>query len=129
MVNWNEDVEALGLYALDKYSEFKDILELGVRIAWLSSDQVRKKAGKTVYAECIKVKPEYEWCCNYDFMIVFYERNVAELTKKQLRILMRHELKHIGINWDGDEPKMVIVPHDVEDFSDIIRRYGMKWAR
>jgi len=36
---------------------------------------------------------------------------------------MRHELKHIGIK-DG---RFFIVPHDVEDFSDIIEEHGMSW--
>ncbi|OZV10781.1 hypothetical protein CIW83_18350 [Tissierella sp. P1] len=59
----------------------------------------------------------------YDFIITFYENNTGFLNDNQLKILMYHELKHIGIGERG----LKINPHDIEDFSDILDKYGLDW--
>ncbi|MCQ2369253.1 MAG: hypothetical protein MJ007_02115 [Paludibacteraceae bacterium] len=105
--------------------EFDDIRD--VRIAYLASDEEKKKNYKTVFADCTKVSPRYSWCCKYDFFITVYEPNVLELDRKQLEILMIHELHHVGINTDGQEPSYYVVPHDIEEFDSIIERYGLHW--
>lgn len=46
------------------------------------------------------------------------------MDKEQLEILMWHELKHCGI----DDEKPYIVPHDLEDFKEIVDIYGPYWA-
>jgi hypothetical protein len=38
---------------------------------------------------------------------------------------MLHELKHVGLGMKG----LRIIPHDIEDFSDILRKYGLKWNK
>jgi hypothetical protein len=50
-----------------------------------------------------------------------------ELTPKQRIALVDHELCHFGIHFDEDkdEPEMIIVPHDIEEFNDIARRHGL----
>ena len=57
-----------------------------------------------------------------DFIITFYADS-AGIGEEYLKILMRHELMHIG--YDGE--KRYIVPHDCEDFKAIIRDYGVDW--
>lgn len=37
---------------------------------------------------------------------------------------MYHELRHIGIGEKG----LKIVPHDIEDFKDILKEYGLDWG-
>ena len=51
-------------------------------------------------------------------------------TEDQMRILLFHELLHIGIEFteDGQE-KYSIKPHDYEDFKIIIDRYGTDWSQ
>ena len=93
-----------------------------IKIAWLTSDKEKRAKGKTIFAECKKVASTYEWCCPYDFMIVVYEPNVSYFTREQIRELLEHELMHAGS--DGK-----IVPHDVEEFSKIIQKYGVNWAQ
>lgn len=46
----------------------------------------------------------------------------------KLLILLEHELLHIGVNTDGNEPSFYIVPHDIEDFRSIIEKYGTDWS-
>lgn len=116
----------------DKYKNIGDdvISELfphllNAKIAWLESNQAKRSNGKTVYAECEKVNAKYEWICDYDFMITVYEPNVLYFEDDQIKILLEHELMHAG--FDGEVAR--IIPHDAEEFVEIIRKYGIDWAK
>lgn len=108
--------------------KFGDIAAAGVKIAYLSSWEEKKKDKKIVYADCNKVNPRYAWCCKYDFFIVVYEPNVEDFTAKQLEILIEHELMHIGVDFDGTDITFYVKPHDIEEFRDIIDQYGIDWS-
>lgn len=97
---------------------------LNVRIAWLESDKEKTSKGKIIHAECSKVIEKYEWCCPYDFTITVYEPNVENFNDQQIRILLEHELMHIGI--DGE--CLFVRPHDTDEFIEIIRKYGIDWS-
>ena len=43
---------------------------------------------------------------------------------EQMRILLFHELLHIGVKDDGGT---FVRQHDVEDFAEIINRFGTDW--
>ena len=116
----------------EKYEEVgqKIISELfpnlsDVRIAWLSSDKEKKSNGRIIFAECAKVPERFEWCCHYDFTITVFEPNVERFTDEQIKILLEHEIMHIG----ADKEKFYVVPHDVEEFMGIIQKYGLDWQR
>lgn len=108
--------------------EFIDLAESDVRIAYLSSQKEKKRNHKIIFAECHKVDEKYDWCCKYDFFIVVYEPNVIDFSDKQIEILIRHELHHVGIDYDGEEIKYYVVPHDVEEFWEIINEHGLNWS-
>lgn len=109
--------------------EFADIAESEVRIAFLSSYKAKVRNHKVIFAECNKVDDKYSWCCKYDFFIVVYEPNIEDFTEDQIEILIRHELHHVGIDYDkDDEIKYYVVPHDVEEFWEIINQHGLKWS-
>jgi len=74
------------------------------------------------------VSKRYKWCCEYDFFIVVYEPNIELFTDKQVEILLRHELHHVGIDFESNENKYYIVPHDVEEFWEIINNNGLRWC-
>ena len=130
MTERSAEYAKIGRRLIRTLPEFEDIRDQKVRIAYLVSDEEKKK-GKTklVCADCTQVNSRYEWCCKYDFMITVYEPNVEYFTDHQKEILIRHELHHIGIDYDGVEPSFFIVPHDVEEFWDIIDRYGLEWSK
>lgn len=120
---------ASGIIGTDKDMEY--IRQSNVRIVFLSSDQEKKKNGKVVLGQCEKIPAKYQWCCPYDFAIVIFEPNVEELTHEQIRILLKHELLHVGIDLPEDdehEETYSIRPHDVEDFRVIIDEFGLEWA-
>ena len=108
--------------------ELAYIKESGVRIAFLACDVEKKKGGSIVYGDCKKVDPRYKWCCPFDFLITIYEPNVALFDRQQIEILLRHEMRHIGINPDGVDEAFTLVNHDIEDFRSIIDDYGLDWA-
>ena len=99
---------------------------MGIKIDYCVSDLLKTSKGKTVFGECHKVKPLYKAYIPYDFIIVIYDQAIPMMTEKQKRILMLHELMHVGVDTKGD-PK--IIPHDVEDFASILKEFGMDWDR
>lgn len=127
MVSTDRRIKRIGSKVLNGNPDFADLLEVGARIAFLSSDVQKVQNRKTVFADCRKVDKQYAWCCKYDFMITVYLPNVEGFTAEQMEILMEHELRHCGVDFDGEEPSFYIVPHDVEEFYPIIRQYGMDW--
>ena len=108
--------------------ELDAIRESTVSLVFLKSDFEKKSKGKTIYGECEKIPGKYRWAIPYDMAIIIYEPNVERFTKEQLRILMLHELMHVGIKEDGNEETYYVVPHDVEDFRAIIDKYGLDWS-
>lgn len=127
MLTRNKVYKKIGDRLIRTLEEFENIK--GVRIAYLSSDEEKKKQTKMICGECIKVNKNYEWCCRYDFMIVVYEPNVIEFNDEQIVTLIRHELHHVGVNHDASEPSFYVVPHDVEEFDKIIEEKGIYWNR
>ena len=113
------------LIATDSLLEY--IRESEVTIVYLASDQEKTKSGKEVFGECEKVPDKYKWAVPCDFTVTIFEPNVERFSREQLEILILHELLHVGIEKDGNEETYYIRPHDVEDFREIIDRYGMDW--
>lgn len=96
------------------------------RICFLRCDESKKKDGKTVYADTVKLNDKLRAIGGYDFAVTFYADAAAErISAKARGILMRHELMHIG--FDRGVPK--ILPHDVSDFKELIDRYGFDWIK
>lgn len=123
MFEISTDLKELADKVFAKVKEFKPIVDSECRIAYQYADKEKKSGGKTVYADTTKVSDKLKAVAPYDFLITFYKPSCALLSPEKMEILMKHELKHIGIK-DG---RFYIVPHDVEDFSDIIEEHGMSW--
>jgi len=97
-------------------------------IIYLSSDKEKKSKGRTIFGECEKIPDKYKWSIPADFTITIYEPNIINFTDEQIKILLFHELLHVGIDWDKNgEEKYTVRPHDIEEFRTIIDRYGLDW--
>jgi hypothetical protein len=106
-----------------------DILNSSVTIIYLGSDNAKSSKGKKVLGECEKVSDKYKWSIPADFTITVFEPNIIGFTDDQLRILLFHELLHVGIEFtDNGEEKYFVRPHDYEDFKIITDRYGTEWG-
>lgn len=98
-----------------------------IRIGFLTSEEEKKQNKKIICGQCHKVNDLYKPFCPYDFLIVIYEMNILNFDAKQRRILIEHELRHVGIDDEGNETKFYVVPHDREEFDSIIDEFGLKW--
>ena len=123
----SEEYAEIGASLIATDPLLEDIRESEVTIVYLASDQEKTKSGKEVFGECEKVPDKYKWAVPCDFTITIFEPNVERFSKEQLEILILHELLHVGIEKDGNEETYYIRPHDIEDFREIIDRYGMDW--
>lgn len=125
----NERYAQIAQELIETEDELAYIRESVVSIVYLSSTQQKTKADKFVFGQCEKVADKYKWSIPCDFTITVFEPNIEQFTEEQLRILLFHELLHVGIDIGEDgEEKYSIKGHDLEDFKVIIDRYGTDWA-
>jgi len=120
------------MYAIDKHlegiaewiildrPEFNHLSD--VRIVYMTCDEPKRNGKKTVLADCEKLSEKMSTLSGVDFVITFYADS-EELPDDKILIVMEHELMHVG--WDGE--RKTINPHDVEDFHDILSKYGLDW--
>lgn len=106
----------------------EDIRNSEVGIMYLSSEHEKKENGRLIFGQCEKIPEKYKWAIPCDYTITVFEPNVERFTEEQLKILLLHELMHIRIERDGNEEKYCIESHDIEDFREIIDRYGLDWS-
>lgn len=126
----NKNFETIASELIDTEPELKYIKDSRARIVYLESDQAKKAAGdKLVHGECEKIAAKYKWGITADFTITLFVKNNIGMTEDQIRVLLFHELLHVGIEQgpDGDEIYSVN-QHDLEDFKVIIDKFGTDWA-
>lgn len=126
----NEHYAEIGMELIQNEDVLVDIANSQATIIFLSSEHKKVSSGKKILGQCEKVADKYKWGIPCDFTITVFEPNVEGLTEEQLRILIFHELLHVGIefNSDGTETYSVL-PHDLEDFKYIIDRFGTDWSK
>ncbi len=122
----NEKYASMAFAVMHAVPELRWIYQSGISIGFMSCFKPKKSGKKAVLGECVKVADLYGPFCPFDFLIVIYEQNIIGLTENQLKVLLWHELKHVGWNFDKDHAE--IVPHDIEDFYSIIDRFGSRWS-
>ena len=126
----SEEYAEIGARVIEEEDSLIDLRNSQATIVYLTSEKQKNAKGKVVCAECEKVPDKYKWSIPADFTITVFLPNVEGFSEEQKRILMFHELKHVGIvfNADGSETYST-VPHDYEDFKEIIDRYGTDWSK
>lgn len=126
----NENYRAIAEQLIESEGELAYIKNSRVKITYLESDQCKKDGKeKLVLGECEKVAAKNRWAISSDFTITLFVNNIVGLSPEQIKIVLFHELLHVGIEpgADGDEIYSVR-KHDLEDFKLIIDRFGTDWA-
>lgn len=119
-----DDLKDLADGVIDEHQdELGFIKDMEIEVGYVRSYQRKIKDGQIIYADTEKTKHKYTAYLPFDFVITFYEPNVAMLNDEQIRILMWHELRHIGIGEKG----LKVMPHEIEDFFSIIDKHGVHW--
>lgn len=108
--------------------ELRFIRDTGIKIAYVESDRRKIVNGRTVYADCRKTPDLYYPFVKHEFIITVYEPNVEDLNDNQVKLLLLHELLHVGIEEHTQEVKYIVNPHDYEEFKYIADRYGLEWS-
>ncbi len=127
VIQTSKKYERLANKVISSVDALHFIKDCGIKIAYLTSTEEKKSNKKIVYADCRKVDEIYSPWCKYDFIITFYTTNCVMLDNNQLKILAYHELLHVGIDEKTTDVKYVTVPHDIEDFTDIVDKFGLHW--
>ena len=121
----NDEYQEIAQELIDERPELSDLRGADVQIILLSSEAEKKTGDRLIYGQCEKVPQKYKWGIPCDFTITIFDRNISDFSDEQLRILIFHELLHVGI----DEDKLYVKKHDLEDFKTIIDLYGTDWDR
>lgn len=130
---------------LIEWQEHKHLKDFDAKIDWLMRDHPRAKAGRSILgsAHIPSVQGElsdcFEWLLNRlfgripDFLIILDARWWGEFSPLQQEILVYHELSHCVIKSDAygtprfhrdGTPIWGLKGHDVEEFTETVRRYG-----
>ncbi len=117
------EIQQLGEQVIAGMPELSHIPAFDIRVGFVLSYKSKKQDGKITAADCRKVETVYQAYLPFDFIVTFYWPNMAYMTDNQKKVLMLHELKHIGIGPKG----LRIEPHDIEEFESLITRYGLRW--
>ena len=126
----NEHYAEIGMDLIQTEDALVDIANSQATIIYLSSEHKKVASGKKVLGQCEKVADKYKWGIPCDFTITVFEPNVEGFTEEQLRMLIFHELLHVGIEYNADGTETYSVkPHDLEDFKLIIDRFGTDWSK
>lgn len=125
----NEKYAEIGADLIATEDALLDIRNSQATIVYLSSQHRKNADGKAVLGQCEKVAEKYKWGIPADFTITVFEPNVQGLNDEQLRILIFHELLHVGVEFNADGSESYSInPHDLEDFKLIIDKYGTEWS-
>lgn len=124
----NEEYNKIGRELIETEEALVDILNSRATIIFLSSDKKKVEKGKIVHAECERISDKYKWGIPADYTITVFEPCCQGFTDRQMRILLFHELLHVGIEFRDGSEKYTTNPHDLEDFKLIIERFGARWA-
>lgn len=124
----NEHYAEIGMELIQNEPSLEDIKNSEITIMFLSSDMKKMEKGKLVLGQCEKIADKYKWGIPCDITITVFEPNIVGFTEEQLRILIFHELLHVDITYGKNETEAYgTKPHDLEDFKEIIDRFGTDW--
>jgi len=118
-----EAVEKIAKKLIPKYHPYL----ANCKIAYLFKNKPMTSKGCEVLGTAEKVSKKNHALSGYHFIITVSYPSWNDLSDAKRRAVVDHELAHCFVDDDektGD-PKYSILPHDVEEFGEIIRRHGL----
>jgi len=95
------------------------------RIGVIMRSEAPTVGGQFVLGGAEKVSAKAQVHAPYDFIIWLSADRWGLLAPLQKEALIDHELCHC--QWNDIEGKAAIRPHDIEEFAEILERYGYWW--
>lgn len=94
---------------------------LDARIGFIFRSEAQIGNGREIWGQAQKVSNKLKVYLDFDFLIWLAADAWASLTLNQKKALIDHELCHCLY----DEGKISLRPHDIEEFTEIVDRYGL----
>jgi predicted metallopeptidase len=94
----------------------------------------KKKNNKIIHAQISKVPGKWLDIIyqvtgqHFEYMLEVFKENNWEMSREQIVALIYHELRHIQLVLTVNGPKVDIVSHDIEDWTNMIQKLGTNWA-
>lgn len=137
MINYKEapEVKKIANELIPKYHSHLE--EFNVRVDYLFMDKIPMKGDNEVWGQCRKITSLNAYLAadkisggDPFFVIIISEPIWDILPEKEKMALIDHELCHTSAEYqekDDEEPvlKISLKPHDMEEFSCIVKRHGM----
>ena len=135
---WNaKEVEDIAEVLIPKYHQH--LIDFQVKLKYVFTNKTSKKGGKEVLGTCRKISGMNAFLSNSEqegepYFVIIISKDVWDVLPPEKReALVDHELCHAGAeasqkeDTDGEEPpvKLSVKPHDLEEFSCIVRRHGL----
>lgn len=96
----------------------------GRPIAYLWREEMERN-GKIVLGKASKASGKVRYFGEVDFVIEFHWTAWQALSPRERVALVDHELTHCGVESTDSGERLRMVPHDVEEFSSIVERWGL----
>lgn len=124
----NEHYAEIGKELIESEPALEDIRFSEATICYLSSEHEKVADGKAVLGQCEKIQEKYKWAIPCDFTITLFEPNIEGLSEEQIRIVILHELLHVGIkpNFNTGGEDYYVKPHESLPTFRIIYRQGVE---
>ena len=116
---------------------FSNLNHPEVRIEYLYVDKVPSKSGKDVWGTFRKITninaylstpglPEEEDIEPFPYFVMIISKPIWEMLDSNARnALVHHELCHASVEEKEDGVKLSTRSHDLEEFSDVVKLYGL----
>ncbi len=122
--------EDLAYSIMDQEPELAVLRAENVKVICVISAAAEKdRNGLKVYAKTEKIPPKYKLLTDADVMITIYENNIMFFDLKQKRIMMLRERLKILIDTGDGKRTVSIRAYDLNDFRQIVAKYGAAWDR
>jgi len=83
---------------------------------------------KFTAARCYKTNKHTKFFSDFDYIVELSNELWDKLNEETKKILMLHELMHIKVSYNKKaEIQLGIKDHDIQDFSYIVKKYGIDW--
>ncbi len=106
--------------ALEVHSEIRN-----ANIAYIFREKMKTR-DRIVLGKASKADGKLSFFAGFDFVVEINWQEWLRLTDHQKLALIDHELSHCGREDDGrGGADWVLISHDVEEFSGIVRRWGL----
>lgn len=96
----------------------------GYRIAYIWREAMARN-GAVVLGKAKRAAGELHYFSEFDFVLSFNWSTWGGLTPRQQVALVDHELEHCIVEVTDKGTKPALAPHDVEEFTEIIERWGL----